>query len=133
MADTFLTARWNNIFSIVLGVIAAIYVIVVLTSTVLGDAASFIGLVVIGGIGCLVGETHSALRFARTKWRFKRHTHPITIIGVLLGIAALLLIIFTFKGTNIWFITGYTTAFTVLAVIIFLLFGLNIMRNALLK
>ena len=45
------TTRWNNIFSIVLGLVAAIYVIVVLTSTVLGDAASFIGLVVIGGFG----------------------------------------------------------------------------------
>lgn len=51
MTGTFLTARWNNIVSIVLGLMAAIYIIVVLTSTVLGDAASFIGLVVIGGIG----------------------------------------------------------------------------------
>lgn len=47
---SFLTARWSNILSIVLGLVAAIYVIVVLTSTVLGDAASFIGLIVIGGI-----------------------------------------------------------------------------------
>ena len=47
----FVTVRFNNIFSIVLGLVAAIYFIVVLTSTVLGDAASFIGLVVIGGIG----------------------------------------------------------------------------------
>jgi len=47
----FVTVRFNNIFSIVLGLVAAIYFIVVLTSTVLGDTASFIGLVVIGGIG----------------------------------------------------------------------------------
>ena len=133
MKDTFLTARWNNIVSIVLALIAAVYVIVVLTSTVLGNQASFTGLVIIGGIGCAFGEVHSAVRFKRTKWRLKRHTRPITIIGNLLGIAALLLIIFTYKGTNIWFITGYTTAFTVLAVIIFLLFGLNIVRNAMLK
>jgi len=51
MTGNFLTARWNNIFSIVLGLVAAIYVIIVLTSTVLGDAASFIGLVVIGDFG----------------------------------------------------------------------------------
>lgn len=51
MEGNFATVRWNNIFSIVLGLVAAIYVIVVLTSTVLGDAASFIGLVVIGGFG----------------------------------------------------------------------------------
>ena len=50
MKGSFLTARWSNILSIVLGLVAAIYVIVVLTSTVLGDAASFIGLIVIGGI-----------------------------------------------------------------------------------
>lgn len=48
--EKYLTARWNNILSIALGLVAAIYVIVVLTSTVLGDAASFIGLIVIGGI-----------------------------------------------------------------------------------
>ncbi len=133
MKDTFLTARWNNIVSIVFALIAAVYVIVVLTSPVLGNQASFTGLVIIGGIACAFGETRSAVRFKRTKWRMKRFTHPITIIGSLLGIAALLLIIFTYKGTNIWFITGYTTAFTVLAVIVFLLFGLNIMRNAILK
>ena len=51
MTGNFLTARWNNIFSIVLGLVAVIYVIVILTSTVLGDAASFIGLVIIGGFG----------------------------------------------------------------------------------
>jgi len=51
MTGNFLTARWNNIFSIVLGLVAAIYVIIVLTTTVLGDVASFIGLVVIGGFG----------------------------------------------------------------------------------
>ncbi len=51
MAGSFLTARWNNIFSIGLGLVAVIYVIVVLTSTVLGDVAGFIGLIVIGGVG----------------------------------------------------------------------------------
>ena len=51
MEGSFRTVRWNNIFSIVLGLVAMIYVIVVLTSTVIGDAASFIGLVVIGGFG----------------------------------------------------------------------------------
>jgi len=51
VAGNLFTTRWNNIFSIVLGLVAVIYVIVVLTSTVLGDAAGFIGLVVIGGFG----------------------------------------------------------------------------------
>lgn len=128
MKGNFLTTRWNNIMSIALGLVAVIYVIVVLTSTVLGDAASFIGLVVIGGIGCLVGETHSAVRFARTSWRIKRHTHPITIIGWILGGGALAIIILTFKG-----VMGYNTGFIALAVIIFLLVGFNILRNTVLK
>ena len=49
MKEEFLTARWNNILSLALGLVAAIYIIVVQTSAVLGDAASFIGLIVIGG------------------------------------------------------------------------------------
>ena len=128
MTGNFLTARWNNIFSIVLGLVAVIYVIVVLTSTVLGDAASFIGLIVIGGIGCLVSETQSAVRFKQTEWGVKRFTHPTTIIGILLGGAALVIIILTFNG-----VMGYITGFIALTVIIFLLFGFNILRNALLK
>ena len=128
MTGNFLTARWNNIFSIVLGLVAAIYVIIVLTSTVLGDVASFIGLVVIGGIGCLVSETQSAVRFKQTEWRTKRFTHPTTIIGILLGGAALAIIILTFNG-----VMGYMTGFIALTVIIFLLFGFNILRNAILK
>ena len=49
MKEKFLTARWNNLFSIALGIITIIYVIVVLSICALGETASFIGLVVIGG------------------------------------------------------------------------------------
>jgi len=68
------------------------------------------------------------------KWGIRRRIkHPLTIAGSVLGVLALLLIIFTFNGTDIGFITGYDTAFLVLAVIVFILFGLNIRRNAVLK
>ena len=68
------------------------------------------------------------------KWGIRRRTkHPLTIAGSVLGVLALLLVIFTFNGTDIGFITGYQTAFLVLAVLIFILFGLNIRRNAVLK
>ena len=50
MEGNFLTARWNNMLSIALGLVAAVYVIVVLIITMLGDVASFIGLIVIGGV-----------------------------------------------------------------------------------
>ena len=49
MAGNFLTARWNNIFSIVLGLVAVIYFIAVLITGV--GITSFIALVVIGGFG----------------------------------------------------------------------------------
>jgi len=137
MKGKFLTARWNNIFSIVLGLVAVFFVIAVLTGMKVpfagGGETSFAVLVVIGGIGCAVNEVQSTLRFRPTKWRWKRHAHPITIAGQILGIFALILIIRTFSGMNTGAITGYTTAFWVLAVVIFILFGLNIRRNAVLK
>ena len=46
--DRFLTARWNNILSLALGLPALGYVIFVLTSSVMSDFSSFIWLVVIG-------------------------------------------------------------------------------------
>jgi len=46
--DRFLTARWNNILSLSLGLPALVYVLIVLTSSVMSDFSSFIVLVVIG-------------------------------------------------------------------------------------
>jgi hypothetical protein len=54
----------------------------------------------------------------------KRLTHPITIIGNVLGGGALAVILLTFND-----ILGYTTGFIALAVIIFVKIGLNIWRN----
>ena len=48
--DEFLTARWNNLLSLGLGIPALIYVIIVLSTSILSDSAGFIGLVVIGVI-----------------------------------------------------------------------------------
>ena len=132
-----MTARRNNIFSIALGFVAVFFVIAVLTGMKVpfagGGQTSFIVLVVIGGIGCAVNEVQSTFRFRPTKWRWERHAHPITIAGQILGIFALILIIRTFSGLNTGAITGYTTAFLVLAVVLFILFVLNLGRNALLK
>jgi hypothetical protein len=46
--DEFLTARWNNILSLVLGIPALAYAIVVLSTSVMSDFAGFIWLVGIG-------------------------------------------------------------------------------------
>ena len=46
--EQFLTARWNNILVLGLGLPILLYVAVVLSAPVMSDRASFIGLVVIG-------------------------------------------------------------------------------------
>jgi hypothetical protein len=68
------------------------------------------------------------VRFARTNWRAKRFTHPTTIAGMLLGGAALVVILLTFFGTIL-----YTMGSIVLVIIIFVKIGFNMLRNAILK
>jgi len=46
--ESFLTVRWNNLLALGLGLILLIYVVVVLSTSVLSDMAAFIGLVVFG-------------------------------------------------------------------------------------
>ena len=137
MKARFSTTSWNNVFSIVLGLVAVFFVVAVLTGMKVpfagGGQTSFIALVVIGGIGCAVNEVQSTFRFRPTNWRWKSHGHPITIAGQILGIFALILIIRTFSGLNTGAITGYSMAFLVLAGVIFILFVLNFGRNAVLK
>lgn len=71
------------------------------------------------------------MRFVRIGWGIKKRIkHPITIAGMILGIIALIIIIFTYYDRNIGFLTGYENAFAALAVLIFALVGLNLRRNA---
>ena len=132
-----LTARRINIFSTVIGILSLVFFIIVLTGitgTVTRQSwISFTVLLSIGGIGCVVSSVYSAIRYKQTKWRWKRHLHPTMIASHALGILALLLAIFTYRGTNIGFLTGYGSAFVALAVIIFVMIGLNILKNAMLK
>ena len=51
MKEKYLTRRWNDIFSIVILIVAAVFVSVVLAGLVEGGFTSFTTLVVIGGIG----------------------------------------------------------------------------------
>ena len=46
--EKLLTVRWNNLLSLVLGIPALVYAVLVLSTSVLSDVAGFIGLVVIG-------------------------------------------------------------------------------------
>jgi hypothetical protein len=46
--EEFLTVRWNNLLSLVIGLIPLTYVIVVLTTSTLSPGAAFTGLMIIG-------------------------------------------------------------------------------------
>ena len=46
--ERFLTVRWNNILTLVLGIPALLYVVLVLTTPILSDKVAFIGLGIIG-------------------------------------------------------------------------------------
>lgn len=46
--DKFLTVRWNNILSLVLGIPALLYVAYVLSTPAMSDKTAFIGLAIIG-------------------------------------------------------------------------------------
>ena len=71
------------------------------------------------------------MRFVRIGWGIKKRIkHSLTIAGTILGILSLVLIIFTYSGKDIGFLSGYTNAFIALAVLIFVLIGLNLRRNA---
>ena len=45
--EQFLTVRWNNLLSLLLGIPALVYVIVVSTTSILSEGARFFGLVII--------------------------------------------------------------------------------------
>lgn len=47
MKDEYLTARWNNIIALGLGLILLVYAAIVLSTAVLSDFAAFIGLAII--------------------------------------------------------------------------------------
>jgi hypothetical protein len=46
----FLTARWNNVLTLALGLVFVVYAVIVWSTLVLSDSAAFIGLVVIGAV-----------------------------------------------------------------------------------
>ena len=46
--DKFLTVRWNNLLSLVMGLVPLTYVVVVLTTSAISSGAAFTGLMIIG-------------------------------------------------------------------------------------
>jgi len=80
-----------------------------------------------------VGEFwNNAVRFVRRGWGIKKRVkHPLTIAGMILGVITLILIISTYSSEIVFgFITGYFESFIALTILIFVLTGLNLRRNA---
>ena len=48
--EEFLTARWNNLLTLGLGLVFVIYAVVVWSASALSDSAAFAGLVIIGAV-----------------------------------------------------------------------------------
>ena len=124
-----MTARWNTIVSLVLGVLAVILFVAVLADLNVPFAeegmTSFIALAVISIATCVVNAL-SAARFWRTNSTY--WTNPMTIIGMVLGVASMILIVLTLAD-----VTEPTIAFPVLGVIVFLKVGLKILQNTVVK
>jgi peptidoglycan/LPS O-acetylase OafA/YrhL len=129
--QSLLTATWNTVLSSILGLVIAIFVTAVLTGTkvpfVSGDRANFIVLAVLGIVLCIKGNSHSALMFGWTNPQY--WAHSISVVGMGLGVLALLLVAFTLGDINIPLFSGYKTAFPILAIIIFIKLGLKILQN----
>jgi len=124
-----MSARWNTIVSLVLGVLATILFVAVLAGFNVpfaeGGMTSFIALAVIAAATC-ANNALSATRFGLTSSAY--WTQPLSIIGIVLGTIALILIVLTLAG-----IIGYTTGFIVLGVVVFLKVKLKILQNAVLR
>ena len=133
--DKFLTRRWNNILSLVLGIPVLIYAVVVLSTSVLSDSASFIGMAIMGVLYWLVVEQHTAIRFAwqrkssgnpvSVKWGF---THPQVYIRMAYNAAFWISLLFPFIG-----IIDYGTGLIVFFVVTIIRLGANLFLNNILK
>ena len=74
----------------------------------------------------MIGNALSATRFGWTSSTY--WTHPLSIIGMILGAASLALIVLTFVG-----VTEPAVGFIVLGIVVFVKVGLKIWQNAVLK
>jgi hypothetical protein len=121
MTTNTMTSSSNGIISLVLGMLAAGLVFMVLTGRdvpVVGNGAG--ALVVLGLLGIAmctmsgIGSVQGTLGW----------THPLTIIGSILGVAALLVIVLPLLGVQLPLIPGTRSAVLALAVIMLVKVGL---------
>ena len=121
MATNTATSSANGIITLILGLLAAGLVFMVLTGRdvpIVGNGAgALLALGVIGLAMCTlsgIGPTQSALGW----------THPLTIIGSILGVAALLVVVLPLLGIHLPLIADTRSAVLALAVIMLVKVGL---------
>jgi hypothetical protein len=121
MTTNTMTSSSSGIISLVLGMLAAGLVFMVLTGRdvpIVGNGAG--ALVVLGLLGIAmctmsgIGSVQGTLGW----------THPLTIIGSILGVAALLVIVLPLLGVQLPLIPGTRSAVLALAVIMLVKVGL---------
>lgn len=105
--------NWNALLSSALGIVAVLLVFAVLTGRkvplISGNRAAFIALAVSGFAMCSIGMGKIATGLG---W-----THPITIIGIVLGTLLILLVVAMLAGWQVPFIADYRAAFVAVAVV----------------
>ena len=133
--EKFLTVRWNNRFSLGLGIPALMYAVFALFTSVLSPFTEFTTLVIIGVLYWVVVETHTNMRFA---WQRKNSsnkdsakrgfTHPLNLVMIAYNVVWWIPIILTFTKT-----IGYNTGFIAFFVITVIRLVANLIRNNVLK
>jgi hypothetical protein len=117
--------RWNLMLLWALRVILVCFVLAVLMGINFpfdsGEKSNFIALI---HVGVAVGVVSNWRFIIGLNWK-----DPINIMGSLLGIAATLVIVFAVKDIKMPLVSGYTTAFHALAVLLIIKIGLKIMQD----
>jgi hypothetical protein len=121
MTTNTVTSSTNGIITLVLGLLAAGLVFLILTGRdvpIVGNGAgALVALGIIGIAMCTLGGIGTAQ--STLGW-----THPLTIIGSILGVAALLVIVLPLLGVQLPLIADTRSAVLALAIIMLVKVGL---------
>jgi hypothetical protein len=125
IASPNLNALLSNALGIVAIVFVAIYLIGWKVPLVTSDRAAFLWLTAIGFGMCMLGMGRTAVGLG---W-----THPITLLGIVLGSVLVLLVIAVLAGWRLPLIAGDRAAFLAVAVLGLVKWGLGIFSRAFLN
>jgi hypothetical protein len=126
--DPAVTARLKAALSLGLGTLSAVLFVVALTLPETPLAAGRLsGFLALAGLGLISCATSNAIALGRHGWLSTTYwTNPLGIMGILLGAAAVVLIVLTLVG-----FADTKSAYVALGVIIFIKVGLQVRHNSL--